>query len=190
MPSDVNAHPHLSADERIAVVHNGIIENAGELRAKLEADGVVFASETDTEVLAHLIAHAADENESLEEAVRKTLKSVVGTYGIAVIDSQRPGEVVVARNGSPIVLGIGEKEMFAASDVAALVRYTRQVVHLEDGELAVLKADGFHTFASDARETAKEPLTVDWDATTTTPAATSTTCSRRSPSSPRRSPAP
>ncbi|MEV5889149.1 glutamine--fructose-6-phosphate transaminase (isomerizing) [Nonomuraea fuscirosea] len=164
VPSDVNAHPHLSADERIAVVHNGIIENAGELRAKLEADGVVFASETDTEVLAHLIGHAADENESLEEAVRKTLKSVVGTYGIAVIDSQRPGEVVVARNGSPIVLGIGEKEMFAASDVAALVRYTRQVVHLEDGELAVLKADGFHTFASDARETAKEPLTVDWDA--------------------------
>lgn len=131
VPSDENAHPHLSADERIAVVHNGIIENAGELRAKLEADGVVFASETDTEVLAHLIARAADENDSLEEAVRKTLKSIVGTYGIAVIDRERPGEVVVARNGSPIVLGIGEKEMFAASDVAALVRYTRQVVHLE-----------------------------------------------------------
>ncbi|MFD0890805.1 SIS domain-containing protein, partial [Streptosporangium algeriense] len=88
----------------------------------------------------------------------------VGTYGVAVVDAQRPGEVVVARNGSPIVLGIGEKEMFAASDVAALVRYTRQVVHLEDGELAVLKADGFNTFSSDARETAKEPLTVDWEA--------------------------
>ncbi|GAA3022545.1 glutamine--fructose-6-phosphate transaminase (isomerizing) [Streptosporangium longisporum] len=163
-PSDVNAHPHLSADERIAVVHNGIIENADELRAKLEADGVVFLSETDTEVLAHLIARTVKEADSLEEAVRAALKRIVGTYGIAVLDAERPGEVVVARNGSPIVLGIGEKEMFAASDVAALVRYTRQVVHLEDGEIAVLKADGFTTFASDARETAKEPLTVDWEA--------------------------
>ncbi|MEU0483919.1 glutamine--fructose-6-phosphate transaminase (isomerizing) [Streptosporangium sp. NPDC006013] len=163
-PSDVNAHPHLSTDERIAIVHNGIIENADELRAKLEADGAIFLSETDTEVLSHLIARTVKEADSLEEAVRTALKRVVGTYGIAVIDSERPGEVVVARNGSPIVLGIGEKEMFAASDVAALVRYTRQVVHLEDGEIAVLKADGFNTFASDARETAKETLTVDWEA--------------------------
>jgi glucosamine--fructose-6-phosphate aminotransferase (isomerizing) len=163
VPSDVNAHPHLSADERIAVVHNGIIENADELRAKLEADGVAFASETDTEVLAHLIGQAVKESDSLQEAVRRALKRVVGTYGIAVVDAERPGEIVVARNGSPIVLGLGEKEMFAASDVAALVRYTRQVVHLEDGELAVLKADGFTTLTMDARETAKEPLTVDWD---------------------------
>lgn len=169
-PSDVNAHPHLSADERIAVVHNGIIENATELRTKLRADGVVFASETDTEVLAHLIASVVDETTSLREAVRLALRRVVGTYGIAVVDAQRPGEIVVARNGSPIVIGVGEKEMFAASDVAALVRYTRQVVHLEDGELAVIQADGFHTFApgdasvGDMVETAKQPLTVDWDA--------------------------
>ncbi|GAA2645915.1 MULTISPECIES: glutamine--fructose-6-phosphate transaminase (isomerizing) [Nonomuraea] len=164
VPSDENAHPHLSTDERIAVVHNGIIENADELRAKLVAEGVEFVSETDTEVLAHLIARTVAETETLEEAVRKALKSIVGTYGIAVVDSERPKEIVVARNGSPIVLGLGEKEMFAASDVSALVRYTRQVVHLEDGELAVLTADGFHTFASGGRETAKEPLTVDWDA--------------------------
>ncbi|MEU9833461.1 glutamine--fructose-6-phosphate transaminase (isomerizing) [Streptosporangium sp. NPDC048047] len=163
-PSDANAHPHLSTDERVAVVHNGVIENADELRAKLEADGAVFVSETDTEVLAHLIARTVEESDSLEEAVRTALKRIVGTYGIAVIDARRLGEVVVARNGSPIVLGIGEKEMFAASDVAALVRYTRQVVHLEDGELAVLRADGFTTFGGDARETAKEPLTVDWEA--------------------------
>ncbi|GAA0988237.1 glutamine--fructose-6-phosphate transaminase (isomerizing) [Acrocarpospora macrocephala] len=163
VPSDINAHPHPSADERIAIVHNGIIENADALRQRLEADGVTFVSETDSEVLSHLIARTAKETESLEEAVRRALKLVVGTYGIAVIDAERPGEVVVARNGSPIVLGIGEKEMFAASDVAALVRYTRQVVHLEDGELAVLRADGFSTFTSDARETAKEPFTVDWD---------------------------
>ncbi|GLX94030.1 glutamine--fructose-6-phosphate transaminase (isomerizing) [Herbidospora sp. NBRC 101105] len=163
VPSDVNAHPHLSSDERIAVVHNGIIENADALRQRLEGEGVKFLSETDSEVLSHLIARTVEEADSLEEAVRRALKSVVGTYGIAVVDAQRPGEVVVARLGSPIVLGIGEKEMFAASDVAALVRYTRQVVHLEDGELAVLKADGFHTFGGDARETAKQPLTVDWD---------------------------
>ncbi|MDF5752224.1 glutamine--fructose-6-phosphate transaminase (isomerizing) [Spongiactinospora sp. TRM90649] len=164
VPSDVNAHPHLDGAERIAVVHNGIIENADELRAKLTVDGVTFASETDSEVLAHLIARTVKDTDSLEEAVRTALKRVVGTYGVAVVDAERPGEVVVARNGSPIVLGIGEKEMFAASDVAALVRYTRQVVHLEDGELATIKADGFHTFTMDARETAKEPLTVDWDA--------------------------
>ncbi|MEV7969237.1 glutamine--fructose-6-phosphate transaminase (isomerizing) [Sphaerisporangium sp. NPDC088356] len=164
VPNDVNAHPHLDGKERIAVVHNGIIENADELRAKLVADGAVFLSETDTEVLAHLIARTAQETDSLEDAVRKALKSIVGTYGIAVMDAERNGEIVVARNGSPIVIGIGEKEMFCASDVAALVRYTRQVVHLEDGELAVLKADGFHTFTMDARATSKEPLTVDWDA--------------------------
>ncbi|WP_248963429.1 glutamine--fructose-6-phosphate transaminase (isomerizing) [Sphaerisporangium perillae] len=164
VPNDVNAHPHLDTSERIAVVHNGIIENADELRAKLVADGAVFASETDTEVLAHLIARTVEDTDSLEEAVRKALKSIVGTYGIAVVDAQRTGEIVVARNGSPIVIGIGEKEMFCASDVAALVRYTRQVVHLEDGELAVLRADGFRTFTMDARATSKEPLTVDWDA--------------------------
>ena len=164
VPNDLNAHPHLDSGERIAVVHNGIIENADELRAKLVADGAVFLSETDTEVLAHLIARTVQDTGSLEEAVRKALKSVVGTYGIAVMDAERTGEIVVARNGSPIVIGIGEKEMFCASDVAALVRYTRQVVHLEDGELAVLKPDGFHTFTMDARATSKEPLTVDWDA--------------------------
>ncbi|WP_214411801.1 glutamine--fructose-6-phosphate transaminase (isomerizing) [Sphaerisporangium fuscum] len=164
VPNDVNAHPHLDTDQRVAVVHNGIIENADELRAKLVADGAVFVSETDTEVLAHLIARTVKDTDSLEEAVRKALKSVVGTYGIAVMDAERSGEIVVARNGSPIVLGIGEKEMFCASDVAALVRYTRQVVHLEDGELAVLKADGFRTFTMDNRVTSKEPLTVDWDA--------------------------
>ncbi|MFI0421744.1 glutamine--fructose-6-phosphate transaminase (isomerizing) [Spongiactinospora sp. 9N601] len=164
VPSDVNAHPHVDGAERVAVVHNGIIENADELRAKLTVDGATFTSETDSEVLAHLIARTVKDTDSLEEAVRTALKRVVGTYGIAVLDAERPGEVVVARNGSPIVLGIGEKEMFAASDVAALVRYTRQVVHLEDGELATIKADGFHTFTMDATETAKEPLTVDWDA--------------------------
>jgi len=163
-PSDANAHPHLDNAERIAVVHNGIIENADELRARLAADGAVFRSETDTEVLAHLIAaHVSDGAGELEDAVRAALKHVVGTYGIAVVDAQQPDRIVVARNGSPIVLGIGEKEMFAASDVAALVRYTRQVVHLEDGELATVRADGFRTFTEDARTVTRQPSTVDWE---------------------------
>jgi glucosamine--fructose-6-phosphate aminotransferase (isomerizing) len=156
-PSDANAHPHVAGS--VAVVHNGIIENADELRAKLEADGVVLASETDSEVLAHLIAKSgADE---LEDAVREALSQIVGTYGIAVVDTHRPGVLVVARNGSPVVLGIGEKEMFAASDVAALVRYTRQVVHLDDGELATLRPDGFRTSTLDARTTRKEPSVIE-----------------------------
>ncbi|WP_283133282.1 glutamine--fructose-6-phosphate transaminase (isomerizing) [Rhizohabitans arisaemae] len=154
-PSDENAHPHLDAAERIAVVHNGIIENADELKDTLKGRGVEFRSETDTEVLAHLIAAAVAQGGELEDAVRRALREVVGTYGIAVLDAERPDRIVVARNGSPIVLGIGEKEMFAASDVAALVRYTRQVVHLDDGELATIRADGFRT------DTAKEPATLE-----------------------------
>ncbi|GAA4104322.1 glutamine--fructose-6-phosphate transaminase (isomerizing) [Actinomadura miaoliensis] len=158
-PSDVNAHPHVSGP--IAVVHNGIIENADELRAKLEADGVVLTSQTDSEVLAHLIARSgADEP---EDAVREALSQVVGTYGIAVMDTRHPDVLVVARNGSPVVLGIGEKEMFAASDVAALVRYTRQVVHLDDGELATVRADGFRTSTLDARATSKKPSVIETD---------------------------
>jgi len=160
-PSDANAHPHLDAAERFAVVHNGIIENADELRAKLKIGGVSFASETDTEVLVHLIAEQAAEGLDLETAVRGALSQVVGTYGIAVLDAEHPDRIVVARNGSPIVLGIGEKEMFAASDVAAVVRYTRQVVHLDDGELATVRADGFSTFTLDARATAKQPATAE-----------------------------
>ncbi|MGW3042421.1 glutamine--fructose-6-phosphate transaminase (isomerizing) [Kitasatospora sp. NPDC001159] len=163
VPSDANAHPHLDNAERIAVVHNGIIENADELRAKLTAEGAVFRSETDTEVLSHLIAAHAAEGVELEDAVRAALGRVVGTYGIAVLDAEQPDRIVVARNGSPIVLGIGEKEMFVASDVSAMVRYTRQVVHLEDGELATVRADGFRTFTADARTTHRQPSTVDWE---------------------------
>ncbi|GLW64831.1 glutamine--fructose-6-phosphate aminotransferase [isomerizing] [Actinomadura rubrobrunea] len=158
-PSDVNAHPHVSGP--VAVVHNGIIENADELRAELEADGVALASQTDSEVLAHLIARS--EAAELEDAVRDALSQVVGTYGIAVVDTRHPDTLVVARNGSPVVLGIGEKEMFAASDIAALVRYTRQVVHLDDGELATVRADGFRTSTLDARATSKKPSVIETD---------------------------
>ncbi|TDD96746.1 glutamine--fructose-6-phosphate transaminase (isomerizing) [Jiangella asiatica] len=158
-PSERNAHPQLSADGRVAVVHNGIIDNAGPLRAELAADGVVFGSDTDTEVLAHLIARAAAT--TLEDAVLAALAQVDGTYGIAVADLDHPDRLVVARNGSPIIIGVGEREMHVASDAAALVRYTRQVVHLDDGELATVRADGYQTFTREARTT-KTAITVDW----------------------------
>src|ERR671915_2114702 len=117
-PSEANAHPHVDTAGRIAVVHNGIIENAEELRAKLTADGVEFASQTDTETVAHLVAAAfAAGAADLEQAVRQALRQVVGAYGLAVLDADHPDRIVVARNGSPGLLGVGEKEMFVASDV-------------------------------------------------------------------------
>jgi glucosamine--fructose-6-phosphate aminotransferase (isomerizing) len=163
-PSVANAHPHTDTSERIAVVHNGIIENADELRAKLTADGVEFTSQTDTETVAHLVAAAyVNGAADLEQAVRTALKQVVGAYGIAVLDSEHPDRIVVARNGSPVLLGVGEREMFVASDVSALVGYTRQVVYLDDGELATITATGYRTFTLDDRSTAKQPSEVDGD---------------------------
>ncbi len=158
-PSDVNAHPHLDGDGRIAIIHNGIVENARELRQRLEAEGVKPVSDTDSELLAHLIA--AQPATSLVEAVRLALRQVHGAYGLAVLDRERPGELVVARRGSPMVLGIGEKEMFAASDVAALVRHTRQVVYLDDGEIAHLTEDGYRITDLDAGVAEKAPAEID-----------------------------
>src|ERR1051325_9742670 len=161
-PSDVNAHPHMSADLKVAVVHNGIIDNASDLRKKLEADGVEFLSETDTEVLVHLIARS--QATKLEDKVRETLRLIEGTYGIAVMHADFNDRIVVARNGSPVVLGIGEKEMFVASDIAALVAHTRQIVTLDDGEMATLRADDFRTYTTEGTRTTSEPTTVEYEA--------------------------
>jgi glutamine---fructose-6-phosphate transaminase (isomerizing) len=168
-PNEVNAHPHTDTEGRIAVVHNGIIENAEQLRDTLTARGVKLASDTDTEALAHMIAAEASPGTSLEDAVRRTLRHVEGTYGLVVLDLRNPHELVVARNGSPIVLGIGESEMFVASDVAALVRYTKQVVYLDDAEVATVHASDFVTSAIDERDRrgsarAKAPTTVEAEA--------------------------
>jgi glutamine---fructose-6-phosphate transaminase (isomerizing) len=163
-PTPENAHPHTDAAGRIAVVHNGIIENADELRAKLTADGVEFTSQTDTETVAHLVAAAFTAGAAdLEQAVRQALRQVVGAYGLAILDAEHPDRIVVARNGSPVLLGVGDKEMFVASDVAALIGYTRQVVYLDDGELATITAGGYRTFTLDDRSVAKSPSTIDWD---------------------------
>ncbi|HEX6235795.1 MAG TPA: glutamine--fructose-6-phosphate transaminase (isomerizing) [Acidimicrobiales bacterium] len=163
-PTDANAHPHVDASGHVAVVHNGIVENATELRAKLEAEGVAMASETDTEVIAQLVGlRAADR--PLEEAVREALSMVVGTYGLAVVDDRQPDRIVVARNGSPVIVGVGRGAHYVASDVAALVRHTDQVVHLDDHEVAVLHADAYRTFTLDARPTDKRPATTRVTAT-------------------------
>jgi glucosamine--fructose-6-phosphate aminotransferase (isomerizing) len=159
IPNDVNAHPHVDCTGNIAVVHNGIIENAAALRAELEAKGHAFHSDTDTEVLAHLIEAIGGE---LHHAVRQALMAIEGTYGIAVLDARDPDRIVAARNGSPVVIGLGEREMFVASDVAALVRYTEQVVYLDDREVAVIEAGGYKTGTLDDRPTDKRPFTVQW----------------------------
>jgi glutamine---fructose-6-phosphate transaminase (isomerizing) len=158
-PSDVNAHPHLDASGRISVVHNGIIDNASVLRRRLTEAGVELVSETDTELLAHLVA--ASEADTLEGAVLEALGQVEGTYGIAVLDTEHPDRIVVARNGSPLVIGVADKEMFVASDLAALVRHTSQVLHLDDGELATVTASGFTTFTHDQQRTDRSPSVID-----------------------------
>ena len=158
-PNDINAHPHVDCSGNIAVVHNGIIENAAALRAELEAKGHVFHSDTDSEVLAHLIEAIGGE---LDQAVRQALMSIEGTYGLAVLDARQPTRIVAARNGSPVVIGVGDREMFVASDVAALVRYTEQVVYLDDREVAVVDAGGYKTVTLDDRPTDKHPHTIQW----------------------------
>jgi glutamine---fructose-6-phosphate transaminase (isomerizing) len=168
-PTDINAHPHTDSAGRIAVVHNGIIENAEQLRDALTGRGVTLVSDTDTEALAHMIAAEATGEVSLEEAVRRVLRHVEGTYGLVVLDIMNPNELVVARNGSPIVLGIGASEMFVASDVAALVRYTKQVVYLDDAEVATVRASDYRVVSLDdaVRRTSdggKVPTTVEAEA--------------------------
>ena len=157
-PTDANAHPHLDASGRVAIVHNGIVENVETLREELVADGVRLASDTDTEVLAHLLARHGG---PLDAAMRAVLARVVGTYGIAAIDRDRPDRVVLARCGSPVIIGIGDGETFAASDMSALSRHVREVVHLDEGEVATLTPDGFEVTTLDARPTTKRSTTLD-----------------------------
>ncbi|MDQ2852285.1 glutamine--fructose-6-phosphate transaminase (isomerizing) [Dermatophilaceae bacterium Sec6.4] len=153
--TEINAHPHRSADGRIMLVHNGIVDNAIALRAELTAAGVEFVSDTDTEVLAHLIGRSTAD--SLEDRVIETLGRITGTYAIAVLDAQLPDRIVVARQGSPLILGIGDHEMFIGSDASALVRHTSQVIHLDDGELATVTAGGYETYTIDHARTSKQP---------------------------------
>jgi glucosamine--fructose-6-phosphate aminotransferase (isomerizing) len=161
-PTTANAHPHMDCSGEFAVVHNGIIENAGLLRDQLASRGHVFQSETDTEIIAHLIEAAY--TDSLEHAVRAALRQLEGAYGLAIMSSRDPGKIVVARHGSPLLLGIGENgEYYAASDAAAVLAQTRQVVYLDDGEMAVLSPEGYRTLAITGGEITKEVQKISWD---------------------------
>ena len=153
--TDVNAHPHFDCHKNIFVVHNGIIENYKELKKKLIEEGHIFVSQTDTEVLPHLIEKYFEGN--LEEAVRKALKEVRGTYGILVVSSADPNKIIAARFSSPLILGLGKDEFLVASDPAALITHTRQIIHLEDNELAILKPDKFFILKE------KAPTFITWD---------------------------
>lgn len=156
-PTDENAHPHTEPTERFAIVHNGIIENIDALKLSL-GEKTIYTSETDSEVIAHLLAREEGE---LIDRVRTVLAGIVGTYGLAIIDKENPQTIVVARNGSPVILGIGDKEMLAASDMSALSRHTNQVIHLDDGELAVIKPDSFQVMGMDSSISSKQAITLD-----------------------------
>ena len=160
-PNECNAHPHHDCTGTISVVHNGIIENYSPLRDMLKKTGHTFVSDTDTEVLAHLIEAAFDGN--LEEAVVDALALVEGTYGIAVISSRDPEKIVAARKGSPLLIGPGEGENYVASDVAAILQHTRHVVYLDDGEMAVLTRDAYRVTDLNAQTVKKRVSRIDWD---------------------------
>jgi glucosamine--fructose-6-phosphate aminotransferase (isomerizing) len=163
-PNEPNAHPHESMDGDIALVHNGIIENAGRLRTQLKKLGYVFSSETDTEVVVHLIDEAFKENPSLEAAVAAALDQIEGPYGIAVVSSRDPDKIVAARNGSPLLLGIGRNgEYLVGSDATALVAHTRDVVYLDDGDVAVLNGSGYRTFNLERGSVVRPIHRVTWD---------------------------
>ncbi|MGA8535269.1 MAG: glutamine--fructose-6-phosphate transaminase (isomerizing) [Candidatus Tumulicola sp.] len=163
-PSDANAHPHMDCRAKIAVVHNGIIENYAPLRAQLIAAGHVFASETDTEVLAHLVETHYQRAGNLLDAVRATLHDVRGAYALGVISSDDPEHLVFARNGaSPLVIGIGDGEMYVASDTPAILPYTRKEIILQEGEIAVVGRDGYELTDYEGARIEREPIQVTWD---------------------------
>jgi glucosamine--fructose-6-phosphate aminotransferase (isomerizing) len=160
-PTTVNAHPHTDQSGRIAVIHNGIIENSGTIRKTLEQRGHTFESETDTEVLAHLVGEFYHGN--LEEAVASALRDVEGAYGLAFVSSEEPGVLVAARNGSPLLVGVGENEYFVASDASPLLQHTRSVVYLDDGEMVVLTRDGYRVRNLVTARISKPVNQIDWD---------------------------
>ena len=160
--TDANAHPHVSADGRVAVVHNGVIENYDALKRHLAERGVAFASDTDTEVIAQLIAQHLDDD--LAAAVAAVLPQLKGTYGLAVVSPRNPDLLVCARLGSPLVLGVGDGEHFLASDPAAVVGQTRDVVYLQDRQLCRISADEWHVYDRERTKVTASVHQIDWEA--------------------------
>jgi glucosamine--fructose-6-phosphate aminotransferase (isomerizing) len=162
-PNEANAHPHLSSNGRLAIVHNGIVENYLALRAELQAQGVSFRSDTDSEVLAHLIERALAGGTGLAEAVRAALRRVEGSYALVVLSADHPKSLVAARLGSPLVLGLAPQSHYVASDVPALLEHTRDVVYLDDGEVAELDGSAWRVTDLDGRPRVKQMQRVTWD---------------------------
>ena len=163
-PSDVNSRPQVSRSGKIAVVHNGIIENYAELKAFLQKEGVPFTSETDTEVVAQLVEYFVEtDGVGLLEAVGRCLRRIEGAYALGIISADEPDKIVAVRKDSPLILGYGQDGMFLASDVTAIIRYTRKVTYMEDGEAAVLTADGIQCYNAFMQPIEKEIAHVDWE---------------------------
>jgi len=162
-PNEVNAHPHLDCKGEIAIVHNGIIENYKLLREKLQELGHKFISDTDTEVIVHLIEQYLTSQPSLEDAVREAMKRVEGTYGLVVLSKKYPEKLIAVRKGSPLIIGISDNEHFIASDVSAIVIHTKRVIYMQDNEICTVHADGFEITTLEKLSVKPEISVVDWD---------------------------
>ncbi|MBN1326785.1 MAG: glutamine--fructose-6-phosphate transaminase (isomerizing), partial [Candidatus Cloacimonetes bacterium] len=158
-----NAHPHTSCCKKIAVVHNGIIENYRNLKKKLSNEGHHFTSETDSEVLAHLIEHFSQKEENFTLAIQQALKLVEGTYGIAVLNSDYPDRIIAARKGSPLILGIGKQEFFVTSDINAIIIHTKKVIYLQDNEIVTITRDNFEITTMENEVVEARISEIDWD---------------------------
>ncbi|HEX4628930.1 MAG TPA: glutamine--fructose-6-phosphate aminotransferase, partial [Gemmatimonadales bacterium] len=163
-PNERNAHPHADCTGTLALVHNGIVENADVLRARLERAGHRFATDTDTETLTHLIEDTP--GATLEQRVIAALPHVEGTYGLAIVAESDPGKIVVARRGSPLLIGVGEGEYLVASDANAVLPHTRSVVYLDDGDIAVLTPQGYRVLDGEARVQSRVVDDIAWDLAT------------------------
>jgi len=161
-PTEENAHPHRDCTGEIVVVHNGIIENYSELKQQLAAEGHKFVTETDTEIIAHLLEKFS-KDVSLEEAVLKTVKTMSGAYALVAVSARDPNKIVAARMGPPIVVGLGENEFFVASDIPALLEHTRRIFFLGDGEIAVLTPQGVRLLDFESRAIQRPPQHITWD---------------------------
>ena len=162
-PNDNNAHPHFDMTQNISIVHNGIIENYLTLKTKLQMEGYTFQTETDTEVLANLIQYYYNAKQSFDLAVRLALSEVEGTYGIAVLCRDEPDKIIIARMGSPLMFGIGQDEIIASSDAAAIISHTKNVIYLEDGEMAILRKDGFQIKTINDEDIHREVKKIEFD---------------------------
>ncbi|MBP7735833.1 MAG: glutamine--fructose-6-phosphate transaminase (isomerizing) [Spirochaetes bacterium] len=163
VPSDLNAHPHMDCHNEIAVVHNGIIENFSAIKKMLTEKGHIIKSDTDTEVIAHLIEYHYEQNGDLLDAVMKAIANLEGTYGLCIVSKREPGRIIAARNGSPLILGSGDGEMIVASDASAIIEHTNRVIYLEDREILDLTKDSFKTYDLNLKNIDKKIVDIDWD---------------------------